>query len=52
MEQTVGQQRQQFGGKGADWESYYDEFVSKLEAAGASKVQADMQAQLDAFLNG
>ena len=41
-----------FGGKGADWESYYDEFVSKLEAAGASKVQADMQAQLDAFLNG
>lgn len=39
----------QWGAKGADWEAYYDEFVSKLEAAGYQQVIDEMQSQYDAW---
>lgn len=32
------------------WEATYDEFVTKLEAAGLSEVQTELQRQLDEFL--
>lgn len=36
----------------AGWQAKYDEFVNKLEAAGMSKVLAEIQRQVDAFLAG
>lgn len=39
----------QWGAKGADWESYYNEFVAKLEAAGYQAVIDEMQSQYDAW---
>ena len=38
-----------WGSKGADWEAYYNEFVDKMEAAGASKVAEEIQSQYDAW---
>ncbi len=35
-----------------DWESVYDEFITKLEASGYDEVMAHLQAQIDAFLAG
>lgn len=40
-----------WGAKGADWESYYNEFVEKLELAGAQEIIDEVQAQIDAWLN-
>ncbi len=39
-----------YGVTGADWEKTYNEFVTKLEAAGLQTVLDNLQAQVDAFL--
>ena len=39
-----------YGTWGADWEKYYNEFVTKMEAAGVQTIIDEVQAQLDAFL--
>ena len=40
-----------YGSKGADWEAYYDEFMTKLEAAGVQSAIDEIQSQVDAFIN-
>lgn len=36
-------------GTAEDWETLYAEFLERMEAAGADKVQKDLQRQLDEF---
>lgn len=38
------------GAKGADWESYYDEYVSKLNTAGQEKVRLEVEKQLNEWV--
>ena len=40
-----------WGSLGADWEAYYDEFMTKLEAAGVQTILDEVQSQYDEFLN-
>lgn len=37
------------GAKGADWESYYNEYIDKVNKAGLDEVLTEIQAQVDAF---
>ena len=39
-----------YGAKGADWEAYYNEFVAKMEAAGAQVVLDELNSQISSFL--
>lgn len=38
------------GAKGADWESYFNEMVEKLDNAGQEKVRLEVEKQLDEWL--
>lgn len=38
-----------WGAKGADWEAYYDEFIEKLNLAGAQDIIDEVQSQIDAW---
>ena len=40
----------QHGAMGKDWETFYNEFREKLNAAGYEKVVQNLQAQVDAFM--
>jgi hypothetical protein len=41
-----------YGLRGSEWQAYYDELISKCEAAGVQKVLDEIQGQIDAFLQG
>ena len=38
------------GAGGSDWESYYNEFIEKLDAAGHQEIVDNLQGQVDAYL--
>jgi|GEM_PF-1435951 len=39
------------GSMGSDWEAYYDEFMTKMDAAGVQKVIDEVQTQINAFIS-
>lgn len=38
-----------WGSKGADWEAYYNEFIEKLNLAGAQDIIKEVQSQIDTW---
>lgn len=40
-----------WGAKGADWEAYYNEFIDKLQLAGAQDIIDEVQSQINAWLS-
>lgn len=40
-----------WGSKGAEWEAYYEEFIDKLQLAGAQEIIDEVQSQIDAWLS-